>query len=95
MKSYAVLATVLILGALVLQSCGEDCKEHDGIICSEGAIYWIDSCGNKGEKEGDCECGCNAEHTACELDCKECETNDDCPQGYWCDRTLWECKLIN
>jgi hypothetical protein len=23
-----------------------------------------------------------------------CEKNDDCPDGYWCDRTVWECKKI-
>ena len=28
-------------------------------------------------------------------DPKECETNEDCPQGYWCDRTVWECKEID
>jgi len=26
---------------------------------------------------------------------KQCETNEDCPQGYWCDRTVWECKVID
>ena len=28
-------------------------------------------------------------------DDKQCETNEDCPQGYWCDRTVWECKQID
>jgi hypothetical protein len=28
-------------------------------------------------------------------DDKQCETNEDCPQGYWCDRTVWECKEID
>jgi hypothetical protein len=26
---------------------------------------------------------------------KQCETNEECPEGYWCDRTVWECKKIN
>jgi hypothetical protein len=28
-------------------------------------------------------------------DDKQCEQNDDCPQNYWCDRTVWECKPID
>ena len=94
MKTIIGVAIIIFLGGLVLQACGNDCKKNDRIICKDGAMIWLDSCGNEGDKEEDCECGCNADYSACEEDCKECETNDDCPTGYWCDRIVWECKPI-
>lgn len=90
------MAVAICLTAFLFQSCGSNCRTHDQLICAEGVTFWIDSCGNQEEIAEMCECGCNMDYTNCEQDCqKQCETNEDCPQGYWCDRTVWECKEIS
>jgi hypothetical protein len=52
------LLTVSIL--IIFFDCaprGEDCKLNERKICKEGVTYWVDSCGNQGDKVEDCSCG--------------------------------------
>ena len=62
---------------ILLVGCGggDDCSLNERTLCREGVTYWVDSCGNEGNKAGDCECGCNADFTGCEL---LCECQPDC-----------------
>ena len=44
---------------------GDKCKPRTRTVCTQDAVYWVDSCGNQGDKVEDCACGCNPAHTAC------------------------------
>ena len=83
--------------ALVWSACGggggEECTPHDRTVCAEEEVYWVDSCGERGEVAERCQCGCNADYTgcaecACQPDCsgRECGADGcggECPPG--CD----------
>jgi predicted outer membrane repeat protein len=58
------LFTVLI-GTLAGCGGGESCTFEGDTFCMEGQVYTMDSCGNYLEQKETCQCGCNAEHTAC------------------------------
>ena len=81
---------VLLCGFLVhgCSGSGDNCTPNNRTICKDGVVYWVDSCGNQGDKAGDCDCGCNADFTACKTPC-DCEPNcqgKECgPDG--CDGT--------
>ena len=65
-----------ILSLSLICSCGsggEDCAPNDRTICRDGMTYWVDSCGNEGNKAGDCDCGCNADFSGCKDQCCEPE----------------------
>jgi hypothetical protein len=67
--------------AVLLYGCSSnDCKPNIQQICMQDVVYWIDSCGNQGDKVEDCACGCNAAHTACiQPDCTgRCCGDDGC-----------------
>ncbi len=72
------------------------CLSHDSTICEEGVTYWVDSCGTFEEVLEMCSCGCNQPGTACE-DCTDlpCQSNADCPEGYYCDLTDHQCKKVS
>ena len=90
---------VIGLGATTFHSCldyEENCRPNDSTVCREGVLYWVDNCGNEGDKAEDCECGCNVDLSGCEqCGVKECESNSDCPVDYWCDRITWKCRPID
>jgi hypothetical protein len=73
------LLFLFLLGTFFLLGCGqngsEDCTPNHHTVCKEDVVYWVDSCGERGDKAGDCECGCNADFTACK---KPCECVSDC-----------------
>ncbi len=48
----------------------DDCEPNIMSVCREGALYWVDSCGNEGEKYEECECGCNETFDGCETPCE-------------------------
>ena len=76
------LATVL-LAVFVLCSCSDDaCLSHTGRICAEGAVYWLDSCGNYQELIEECRCGCKSAAPECKRcdDCT-CDLVDTCCDG--------------
>ena len=39
--------------------CGVACTPHASESCSDGYIYWFDSCGNREDVSSPCECGCS------------------------------------
>ncbi|MBM4388626.1 MAG: hypothetical protein FJ088_12865, partial [Deltaproteobacteria bacterium] len=54
------------------------CKPENYKECSGNAVYWFDSCGNKGSKAQDCQYGCDkGVCKACEPDCSDKECGDD------------------
>lgn len=89
------IGTLLIV--IAVHGCGngdngDDCRPNAGTICKQGEVFWVDSCGNEGDKAGDCDCGCNADFTGCKEPCdcvpscsgKECGPNGcggTCPPG--------------
>ncbi len=42
-----------------------DCRPDALLVCAEGAVYWVDSCGHLGEVRETCPCGCAADRTTC------------------------------
>ncbi len=59
---WLAVVTVVLAGGL-LPGCGsDDCAPNDHVLCRDGTTYWIDSCGNEGEKAEDCGCGCNSDY---------------------------------
>jgi len=90
------------------RKCASDADCHDGYHCDldvercrkdcvpdcEGRCCGSDGCG------GTCPAGCPEGEICdwstcwCEV-VKECETNDDCPEDYWCDRTDWTCRSFD
>ena len=95
MKTKSTCLVVVFFVAWAARGCGSggnDCTPNARTICKEGATYWVDSCGNQGDKAGDCDCGCNAESTECKEQCdcvpdctgKECGSDGcdgTCPPG--------------
>jgi hypothetical protein len=69
------------------------CIPHVDTFCYQGQTYWLDSCDRVENVLEDCECGCRADQYGCRV-CgeKECEEDADCPTGFFCDRTVWQCK---
>ena len=69
------------------------CKLLNCVPECAGKCCGSDGCG--GTCPDNCPRGeiCNPGRCRCEGE-TECQTNDDCPQGYWCDRTVWSCKPI-
>lgn len=69
------------------------CTPHAGTTCAEGVTYWLDSCLNMEEVKEMCSCGCNAGGSDCET-CGDlpCQSNTDCPQGFYCDLNTNKCK---
>ena len=71
--------------ALLASSCGGDeCTPNDRMICTLGVTYWIDSCGNEGDKVADCDCGCNDYMSGCKTPCDcvpECDGKVCGPNG--------------
>jgi hypothetical protein len=57
---------------------GETCVPNSRTICKDGVTYWTDSCGARGDRAGDCACGCNADFTACRTCEGQC--TPDCSQ---------------
>lgn len=70
MRNLIVLTMVLSV-PLLLSACSSDgsCIPHDLQVCSDGVMYWADSCGNLEEEIQQCECECNPENTACKTPC--------------------------
>jgi len=98
MKGLSVILAFVCIGVLVFKGCvdydpidldgGKDC-----IPDCEGKCCGSDGCGGKC---GDyCSDGyvCNTGTCECESDV-ECHSNADCPEGFWCDRTVFECVEI-
>ena len=92
MRYVSVILPVFLMQLLGACSSDSSCVPHDSQYCDEGVFYWADSCGNLEEVIEQCQCGCLADHTACDPDCsctpdcagKEC--GDDgceglCPPG--------------
>jgi hypothetical protein len=75
------------------------CKEMDHTACSEGQVFWFDSCQNRGSIAQSCNDG-----NPCTIDmCQEgecgyvsitgcCYSNDDCDGGKVCQNNLCLCK---
>jgi hypothetical protein len=62
---------------LLVAACGggsDDCKPNDHTACMESVVYWLDSCGTQGAVAGTCDCGCNADFSAC----ASCTCTPDC-----------------
>mgnify|MGYP006287157837 FL=1 len=91
-----IAAIALLLVTFLFIACSgtddQECKPNDHTICREGVIYWVDSCGNEGNKADECDCGCNSDYSGCEEPCdcvpacdgKECGPNGcggNCPPG--------------
>ena len=58
--------------AALTGACGKgetDCIANVMTVCEEGAMYWVDSCGNRLNKVNDCACGCNADSSGCLAPC--------------------------
>jgi len=79
---------LMLISLLAFGGCSgdeaEECTPNHHTVCKEGVVYWVDSCGEQGDKAGDCECGCNADFTACKdpCDCIPDCTNKECgPDG--------------
>ena len=72
----------------ILERCQRDCvPDCDGKCCGPDGCGGVcpDDCTGKESCDRDtCRCG----------EARECETNDDCPKDYWCDRTDWRCRRI-
>jgi len=78
------------------------CVPYDKTICREGSTYWVDSCGNQGDKAGDCECGCNEDFSGCKTpSCggKECGPDGcggtcapGCSAGETCNDSTGQCE---
>jgi len=70
---------LLLVGVTAAGGCSEErvenCKPNDHTVCKGGVVYWVDSCGEQEEEAGRCDCGCNADFTACE---EPCECVPDC-----------------
>ena len=74
---------------LITQRCKKGCApDCDGKCCGS------DGCG--GACPDECRGGdyCDGDTCKCQ-EYAECERNDDCPPGYWCDRTMWRCRPID
>ena len=88
-----------MLAACLLPGCvnytSDLCIPHVDTFCHQGQTYWLDSCDRLENVLEECECGCRADQYGCRS-CgeKECETNNDCPEDYYCVRTDWYCKPI-
>lgn len=75
------------------------CAPDDHTSCVQDVTYWLDSCGEISAVVGICDCGCNADLTACETQCActpDCDGRlcgddtcggscGDCPAGQACD----------
>ncbi|MBW2699556.1 MAG: hypothetical protein JRF33_01945 [Deltaproteobacteria bacterium] len=64
--------------SLFMLACGdsaEECTPNDRTVCKEGVVHWVDSCGNQGDKAGDCDCGCNTDFSGCKT---PCDCTPDC-----------------
>jgi hypothetical protein len=72
------------------------CIPHADTFCTQGKTYWLDSCKRVENVLEECECGCRADQYGCRA-CgeQECQADADCPEGFFCDRTDWRCKLLN
>ncbi len=63
--------------------CGgtvSDCIPRQSTDCEDGRVYWVDSCGERGEVKEVCPCGCDSNDTGCQTDC-----TDPC-EGVTCDK---------
>jgi hypothetical protein len=77
MMSYLRVATVLMgLMASVVGGCtgGEECEPTAEMLCLEGELYWMNSCGEADDLIKHCECGCKLDHS----DCLDCDCVPDC-----------------
>jgi len=64
-RSFLVLVPVLCIGLSACEN-GEGCQTHASTACKDGVTSWVDSCGEMEEEYEICQCGCDAEATACE-----------------------------
>ena len=107
-----VLSSVSLALVIAASGCGtggngDDCTPNARTVCKDGVVYWVDSCGNQGDKAGDCDCGCNADFTACKTPCdcvtscggKECGPNGcggtcapGCDAGETCNEVTGLCE---
>ncbi len=95
---YLVASTVLLFSGLATSGCGGDntsnqCTPNAKTICKEGVTYWADSCGNQGDKAGDCDCGCNADFSGCKdpCDCVPDCGNRECGLDPVCGISCGDC----
>jgi len=109
MKMKLISLVGMFFVAWAVQGCGSggnDCTPNAKTLCREGATYWVDSCGNEGNKAGDCDCGCNADFSGCKTPCectpscggKECGPDGcggtcapGCGAGEACDELTGKC----
>lgn len=84
MRTFLGFAGAICLVCFVFQACSDDCVKNVSTICSEGVTYWLDSCGNRGDKARDCECGCDSKNSDCRASCgciPECRGSCCGPDG--------------
>ena len=74
------IETALLLGMLFSCFSGgcsgtvSDCVPNQSSECADDQVYWVDSCGNRGEVRELCACGCEPDVSSCRLDCQDpCE----------------------
>jgi len=74
--SYLRAAVILMgMSALVVGGCtGEKCEPTSEMLCLDGELYWMNSCGEPDELIKHCECGCKLDHS----DCVDCDCVPDC-----------------
>ncbi len=95
-RFFVVLFLAVSCGGAFL-GCGDmdgtECALNDRTICREGVNYWVDSCGNEGNKAGDCDCGCNADSSGCKDPC-DCAPDCDGKQcgNDGCEGTCGACE---
>jgi len=72
-----LISISICFGLAIGGGCGggsKNCLTHASTFCSEGVVYWANSCGDLEEVKENCECGCESDHSGC----KKCGCIKDC-----------------
>ncbi len=88
--------TIIALGFLGL-ACQEKetCTPNASSYCHQGATYSLNSCGELGQVQEECACGCAADLLACALCIDECQEQSCRQQGRECGHFDSACGMIS
>lgn len=85
MRALPVIVALFLIFTAVPYGCGdEDCMSNDSTMCVDSTTYWVDSCGRRGDKKEECECGCAEDNKSCVDPCEcipSCEGRCCGPNG--------------
>jgi hypothetical protein len=102
-----IMSMSLIITSSACSNDSNGCTSHHHQYCSEGKLYWQNSCSEFEELISECACGCAEGNSACKTGCTDCAPDcgtrqcgsdgcngscGTCGDGLFCSPLDWTCK---